>query len=162
MASTSQSDILLHLLLNEIKTQASLDLTPIKILVAKINPIVLSQLSKSAMENSPLCSMVQIIVENLKKIVNDAGRVDLNDTPKVLDTLKVIFKCVGELSDVNISAEQLVEVSSSIIIIVLNILMNDPHNIGQVSEMVSVVANLVNFAMPVKSLLLRLVTWLCK
>ena len=155
--STSQSDILLHLILNELEASSlfnkSLDLTPIKVLIAKINPVILSQLSSQLSdEKSKLGQMISLIISNVQTILKN-NEMTIADGPVFLKIIKELYAAVGDLSEISITSNQLVDVTTEIVIIVLSMCISDQTKLNNIIALVNEASSLVKFIMPSKTFL---------
>lgn len=151
---TSQADILIHLMLTELKCtplyNASLDLVPIKIQVAKINPILLAQLSNQLLDvASPLGLMIPLIVQNVQTVLKD-DQVTLADAPAVMNILSGMYHAIGSIDQVNVSSAQLIDVVTDIVSIILSMIIVDPIKLKNLTAFVESCAVLIKFEMPSK------------
>jgi len=154
LLSTSQSDILLQLLISQIKTtplyNPNLDLTQVKMMIAGINPLILAQLSQMVGLYSPLGSMIGLIVDNVQQMMKNP-ELSITEIPSFLENLKEMYLAVSCLKNVKISTSDLVDVTTDIINIVLCMTVSDETKLKNLTAFIKASSLLVKFELPVQS-----------
>ena len=156
MSSTSPSDVLLHLILTELKKtpfyNVNVPLDSIKVQLAKINPMILGQLTTDlgVSGSGPLAQMVQTITDAVKTLLNN-GRITLDDAPAFMGIINKVYDDVGQISGVSVQVDQLVDVTKDVIEIVLTLVVLDPASLKNLIDLAGAAAALIKFVMPSQS-----------
>lgn len=141
------SDSLLNIIVNELKKYKlcaeNVDITPIKALLDKIDPKVISKIS----DKIPI-----VIISHLKNILQD-NKIDLSDTSEILELLKDLYTSIGELNNENsfkISSKQLVDIVMIIINAILSLCIEDKDKLNLLVKIIETSGTFLLFSLPEK------------
>jgi len=125
----------------EIYPQGIVDLAPVIVIVDKIDKKLLEKITKES-------TVINLIISQLINIVKD-NKITIEDTPYIIEILKVLYTSLGQLENIQIKSQDLVNIATDIIIIVLSICITNKEKLVTIVKIVETTGVFINFTMPI-------------